>query len=268
MKSTQFILCLDIDGTLIDRDKHLHPKDAGILGQIPKVIQLILTTGRTLPSAKGILHELGLFTETPLALPGVFMNGGIAYLPGEIVCVQHPFSSNTRVTLINLAQAFPRTGFIFFSQTSGYILNCTPFTEHIASIHHLNARASHIYDIPEKIIKVEVLDSDPHLLHEIQLQAESLPIQCAYSLPYAFEINPSGITKAKTLHTLLNAMGLNELPIIVAGDAENDLALFDIGDISYAPSTALPAIRDRANHIIQVEEEGLLTPILKHIQFR
>jgi len=266
MKSTQFILCLDIDGTLIDRDKHLHPKDAEILGQIPKEIQLILTTGRTLPSAKGILHEKGLFTESPFVLPGVFMNGGIAYLPGEVVCVQHPFSPITRETLIELAKAFPQTGFIFFSQTSGYILNNTPFAEHIVSIHHLNARASRISDIPDQIIKVEVLDSDPHLLHKIQLQTESLLVQCAYSLPYAYEINPSGITKAKTLHTLLNAMGLIELPIIVAGDAENDLALFEIGDISYAPSTALPAIRDRADHIVYVEKEGLLTPILKQLQ--
>ena len=55
---------------------------------------------------------------------------------------------------------------------------------------------------------------------------------------------------------------------MVAGDGENDLALFDLATLSVAPASSPPAIRARADRILDVREEGLLTPILREIGAR
>ena len=73
---------MDVDGTLIDVDEKIHPKDVALLQDFPEDLQPFLTTGRSLHGAKGVLQQNGLFEGKPLSLPGVFMNGGAAYHAG------------------------------------------------------------------------------------------------------------------------------------------------------------------------------------------
>jgi hydroxymethylpyrimidine pyrophosphatase-like HAD family hydrolase len=108
-----------------------------------------------------------------------------------------------------------------------------------------------------------ILDQNHNTLAEIKQLAAGLPIEGAYSLPFAFEINPPGITKANTLVSLLTTMGLDDLPVYIVGDGENDLSLFMKSVMSFAPSSAHPAVLTAADHIIPREKNGLLRPILE-----
>ena len=60
MTDRKAILCLDIDGTLIDAQGDVHPEDIQAINTLPDDLQLILTTGRMLHSAKGVLKQNGL----------------------------------------------------------------------------------------------------------------------------------------------------------------------------------------------------------------
>lgn len=257
---------MDIDGTLIDSKARVHPQDAQILENFPESIQPVITTGRILHSVKGVLQENGLFKVFNFPLPGVFMNGGIAYLPHEELCTIHAFAPQTREAIIRLAMDFPDTAFTFFTIGCVYLVNPNSFGEHISRLHYLDAHESDPSEVPEEVIKVMILESDPQVLKQIQNAAQDLNAEMAHSLPYAYEINPSGVNKANTLITLLKTMGLDKLPIYVAGDAENDLALFDLSQTSFAPATAQQSVLDRADHIIQHEKEGLLNPILAYLK--
>lgn len=265
MKEKQAILCIDIDGTLINSKYEIHPRDIQILLKFPEVIQPILTTGRSLQSAKGVLQANGLFTAIPLPLAGVFMNGGVAYLPNEVLCVQHSFPPQTRDALITLAANNPRTTFSFFSIDAVHLVNTNPFSEHIAHRNYLNAHIADAWDVPQNIIKVMVIEQSRRMIEKIKMASKKLEIEMAYSLPYLFEINPSGITKAETLRVLLKKIQLDDLPIFVVGDAENDLSLFELARESIAPETAHTSILARSNHIIPQNKDGLLMPILGHI---
>jgi hydroxymethylpyrimidine pyrophosphatase-like HAD family hydrolase len=52
---------------------------------------------------------------------------------------------------------------------------------------------------------------------------------------------------------------------VVAGDGENDLTLFEMATLSFAPLDSPPAIRTRADRVLDVRKEGLLAPILEEI---
>ncbi len=256
------ILCMDIDGTLIDAEERIHPRDIQMLQHLPRNVQPLFTTGRILHSAKGVLQKNRLFQSSRLPWPGIFMNGGAAYLPDEKYCLSHTFNPETKRHLIQLAAEFPKTAFTFFTIDSVYLVNPTPFAEDIAKRHYLAAQAASGSTIPDDVVKVMVLEPQTERISQIEAQARVLHAEMAYSLPYAYEINPPNITKARSLKTLLAAMDMDLLPVYAVGDAENDLPMFEIAVASFAPDTADPKVTSIATMVIPRDERGIIEPVL------
>ena len=265
MPNLTAILCIDIDGTLIDEKEQLHPSDIAILQSFPANIQPVLTTGRILHSAKGVLQKFNLFNGRPIPLPGVFMNGGVAYLPGERIILQHTFNHAMRQKLLVVAERHPHSCFTFFALDAVHLINPNPFGRYISDLHYLAAQDTSASELPKEIVKLMVLDENVDSLSQIAQETAGLDAEMAYSLKFAYEINPPGITKANSLQVLLKTMRIEHLPVFVVGDAENDLSLFRLAVQSFAPDTAHQAALDHADRIISREPDGILTPILQQI---
>ena len=106
----------------------------------------------------------------------------------------------------------------------------------------------------------------PAELDLIRQAATGMKAEMAVSLPFIFEFNPPGITKANTLLQLLKELELETVPIFSAGDGENDLSLFDIAKQAFAPDSARPIVLEKANKVIFRNKNGLLEPILDQIR--
>ena len=266
MTSPKAILCLDIDGTLIDDNEQVHPVDYKLLNDFPTSIHLIFTTGRPLGSAKGVLHANDLYQDVHLPLPGVFMNGTIAYLPGEKLAFEHHFSERIHQVLINLAKRFRESTFAFFTPSVVYLVNPNKFSIYVANKHYLSFEECKPQDIPQKINKMMVIEDDKKKLKQIKEQTFEIKAEIAYSLPYLLEFTPMGIDKPSGLINLLPKLSFERHhPIYAAGDGQNDLGLFNLAEISFAPSTAHHSIQKMADRIIHREENGILLPILEAI---
>jgi Cof subfamily protein (haloacid dehalogenase superfamily) len=259
------VLCLDIDGTLTDQDGKIHPRDVAILKDFPSDIQLVIATGRPLSSVRGILNEYGIFPSGPFPLPGIFLNGGIALLPGEKPIVEHFLSPALRDEISLLPGKFTNTTFTFFSDNQTYLINPNTFSRFITARDHLSIREVTSSGLPKKVIKVMVIEEDRNIIDRIKTQIHNLDAEMGTSLPYLFEINPPGINKARTLSELLTLMGLDHLPVYAAGDGENDIATMELADKFYTPSTANEHVQNQADHIIDRQKEGMLAPILAEI---
>ncbi|MBW6467152.1 MAG: Cof-type HAD-IIB family hydrolase [Brevefilum sp.] len=262
----QAILCMDLDGTLVDEQVRLHPNDVDILSHFPKNILPVIATGRDLQSVKSILQENGLYLNMPFPLAGVYMNGGVTYLPGEVICQTKTFSPQARQAVISLADSFPRTAFTFFGVNQVYLVNPNPFGREVGQMHHFTLQETDLTGLPDEIVKVMVVESDPNLMIKVKQSSQGLPATMATSLAYTYEINPLGINKADGLLRLLKTLHLDGIPIFAAGDAENDLCLFAAAHTSFAPTTAYPQVMEQADQLITRDQAGLLTHILKHIQ--
>jgi len=259
------VLCLDIDGTLTDHDMKIHPNDIGIIQDFPEFVLPILATGRDLVSAKKILAENQIFENTSLPLPGIFMNGGASYLSGEKLLISHNFSPETLKTLINLVKAYPDSIFGFFGTSSVYFLNRLPEIHRNPRIQILSPQELDDKALPETIVKMIVVEQEKSKIKAIEKSALELKAEIVYSLPYILEFTPPGINKAVGLSPLLQELSLEHVPVFTAGDGQNDLGLFNYAVKSFAPSYAHPTILEQADHIIDREKEGMLTPILNII---
>jgi HAD superfamily hydrolase (TIGR01484 family) len=145
------------------------------------------------------------------------------------------------------------------------MINSTHFSEHISKIHYLSSQDVDVKSLPENVVKMMVMEHDKTKLQQVWKKAVGIEAEMVYSLPYLLEFTPLGISKAAGLLPLTQALSIDNLPIYTAGDGQNDLALFELARKSFAPSSAHPAVLEKADHIIERDSEGILTPILNLI---
>ncbi|HKH77506.1 MAG TPA: HAD family hydrolase, partial [Rubrobacteraceae bacterium] len=115
------------------------------------------------------------------------------------------------------------------------------------------------------LVKLVVTAQDPEAVGRFEAETADLPLERTYSLPNMLELGPAGVHKGSGLAALLDYTGHAPREVVVAGDGENDLALFEMATLRFAPADSPPAIRARADRILDVREEGLLAPILREI---
>jgi len=114
--------------------------------------------------------------------------------------------------------------------------------------------------------KLMCISDQPNQLQKFAKAASDHNLEGVYSLNTVYELTPKSVDKGIGLQKLFEAMKLKPDLFIAAGDGENDLALFRIADITFAPSTSPDIIRRNADQITDWENSGILEPILKKLQ--
>jgi HAD superfamily hydrolase (TIGR01484 family) len=253
------IFIFDLDGTLLNEERRLHPRDREILLSRRDLI-LIPATGRTLDSVRGSFKENGLWSDASIPLPMITQNGSMNYLPGEVEQSFFPFDDDLLKELISFTRHFPQIPALLMSRNE------------IHTLHTEAADPNELWDfngLPLKdsgrgmqFSKLLFFSSRPEELREVEDASASFPVERVYSTPVFFEITPLGINKGKGVRELLAGMGLVGGAVYAAGDGGNDLPLFALADRTFTPSRASLDFQGWVDHVIDWQERGLLEPMI------
>ncbi len=257
----ELVVCFDFDGTLVDGEGRIHPRDVEILGSDVRAT-LVPATGRPLHAVRYVLNRHGLFEDGPVPFPLVLENGAAVYEAGERLREQHPFVPDVQATLMEAMLASPQVTFLLFSldtvrmlwpseagwqMVRRFVLSTRPFFRET--------------DAGAPLTKVVSIAETPEPLGTFADGVADLPLERAYSLPTVLEFTRVGVDKGRGLRALLGERPAGTR-LVVAGDGENDLPLFDLADLSFAPEDSPDAIKARSDRVLDVRKEGLLAPIL------
>lgn len=89
----------------------------------------------------------------------------------------------------------------------------------------------------------------PHETEVIEtIAAQGLDLQVIFNKG-AVMVLPSGVNKATGLGVALDQLGISDRNVIGVGDAENDHAFLERCELSVAVANALPAVKDRCDHV-------------------
>ena len=110
----ELVICFDFDGTLVDGEGRIHPRDVEVLGSDVRAT-LVPATGRPLHAVRHVLSQHGLFQDGPVPFPLVLENGAAVYETGERLREQHPFVPDVQAALMGAMLASPRVTFLLFS---------------------------------------------------------------------------------------------------------------------------------------------------------
>jgi HAD superfamily hydrolase (TIGR01484 family) len=258
----ELVICFDFDGTLVDGEGRIHPRDVEILGSETPVT-LVPATGRPLHAVRHTFERHGLFADRPVPFPLVLENGAAVYEAGERLRAQHPFTPDVQGAFIEAMLASPRVTFLLFSLNTVRML--WPSEAGWQMVRRF-ALSTEPYSWEEgadaPLTKVVSIAETPAPLRAFAAETADLALERAYSLPTVLEFTRVGVDKGRGLEALLGERPAGTR-LVVAGDGENDLPLFDLADLSFAPEDSPVAMKARADHVVDVSENGLLKPVLR-----
>ena len=260
------VVCVDFDGTLVDHEGRIHPADVEIL-RSERSVSFVPATGRPLHSVRRTLQRHGLFVDEKIPFPLVLENGSAVYKENEELLRQRSFEPELQDELMHAVRAAIWASVLLFSLDSARALRANETLWALVRRFDLDAQAFDIdEELPQPLCKIAVTAEDPEHIHAFQAEISGLPLEQTYSLPDVLEVAPVGVHKGLGLADLLENAGRVDAEVVVVGDGENDLALFDQATVSFAPESSPPAIQARADRVIDIGKEGLLTPLLREIQ--
>jgi HAD superfamily hydrolase (TIGR01484 family) len=254
------VFIFDLDGTLLNEERRMHPRDREVLLSRSDLV-LIPATGRTLTSVKTSFAENDLWADVSIPLPMITQNGSMNYLPGELEQSFFPFENNLLRELVAFTRRFPHIPALLMSKNS------------IHTLHTEAADPEELWDfggLPladwgrgQQFSKVLFYSSRPEELCEVEEASAAFPVERVYSTPVFFEMTPQGVNKGKGVGELLPALGLEGANIFAAGDGGNDLPLLKLADRTFTPSRASLDFQGWVDHVVNWEERGLLEPMIE-----
>ena len=259
------VICFDMDGTLLDGSGDMHPNDREILKSDRQHI-FIPATGRSLAAVRRLFQKNQLFEHGPLPIPVILQNGSLVYLPGEQPHAYRAFPEETQDRLLAAMLNEPELNFWLFGENFLHTLWPTPFGQALSEDFDLEIQPFPHDGPPAQYSKIIALSEDPRQLADFARNPALDGVELSYSRSTLLEINPAGVNKGTALANLLEALGLDQPELYVAGDGGNDLPLFELSENSFAPLDAQLQVKERARYMIDTQKEGLLAPILRLVE--
>ncbi|MFN0060646.1 MAG: HAD family hydrolase [Planctomycetota bacterium] len=253
-------IVLDLDGTLVGEDGHIHPRTLAELRRIAAAGTVVMVaTGRSEGSAAAVLEELGLET------PAILYNGAAAYCPRK----RQLLSSRTMglELLEKILRYADECGHARVVMCAGAKYALAPRTQ---------AEQLALNDFKQLVlvddaglrrtdaIRVTLLSSEyampgdfevelkRHVSEDVYLTSFPLRLLPAHraSPLTVLDIHPPCLGKAEALVLLEQCYGIAAHEVIAVGDATNDLPMLERAGLSVAMELSMPEVYAVADRVI------------------
>ena len=256
------LIAIDIDGTLLDNDHQLHPRnEAAIQVAVQEGVQVILATGRMRSSCEWIIDQLGLQT------PGIFIQGlHIADSQGRRI-----YGDWLDTAVLNHFLGFAdeySLSFVAFADHEILTLRRDMYTDLVAKyetpalieVEDVTAVPIHkliIFSEPARIQDVR-----PSLAEHMRGRADVLITQ-----PEMLEIMPTGTSKGSGLAWLSESIGIPLAETMAIGNAENDIEMLRLAGLSVAVGNAMEAVKEVSTHQVASNNEAGVAEAIERFVF-
>lgn len=249
---TPKLICIDVDGTLLDRKHAVGDRTkTALAAAIEAGHHLALVSGRSPQSLGAIKEELAL----PLAL-GTF-NGALTMDKTDTIIDQHPIEySIAQKLLLDLEESelvfFLYTNYRWYAHThttwfdkeerlsksKGTITSLTELEEHLSG--------------EEQPYKLLAMHEDPHYIEtktKLLQKTYGDEINIFTSHPNYIEIIPLATHKGRSLNALASHYRIAREHTVVIGDYYNDVPMFQAAGLAIAMGNAPLAVREHAHRV-------------------
>jgi len=266
------LIFFDMDGTLLNAESRLSDYTAETLIRMRSAgVSYTIATGRTLQAA------LGPLDGHRFVLPLILKNGVIIWCPEQEAYSHSHLLSQQEVSHVLAAMTVQEiTPFVFTLESDG-----RHAVYHGTLKNEMEGRMAQLFE-DERQLPLEPLSAMPDSSSVICLSAMGPDEQVQVVIDGVadepglvsytgtaiqnqklrwMDIHHSNGSKGDGVTTLRRELGYDQ--VIVFGDGENDLSMFEVADESYAPANAQAAVKSKATGIIGHHDEDGVARFLR-----
>ncbi len=262
MKSNQYLILSDLDGTLLNKDGQLTPETVAYVQHLTQEGHLFcIATGRPLRGAMRVYKELGIKTVMANNNGSSFCNPTDPnYIPVNLA-----FSSNIAKQILshpivcshitNALVESDNTGYMIKDETNPIVRECIRDVFHIdieRGVAVLDKQFSQLtHDVNSILLTVNDIGVFDEIVYYVKGIAPTLVIRkwSMESMGYIIEINSAFADKALAMGYLASYYGIPRERIIAFGDGDNDMNMLNNATYGFAMKNATMAAKLSSRHI-------------------
>lgn len=266
------LILADLDGTLLDEEKHLTPRSRAALERAAGAgAQVVIATGRFFGGVPDFLKEL------PFLRYFILMNGAKVYdRQADQVLYRAEIPLETAQALYRLLDPLGCTVDCYQNDRGmmprKYLEHLEHYIPDPVARMIIAPNRTPVDDLPaamaqggDTVQKMQCFFPDLALRPQVmKLLDEKFPqlIQ-SISLPTNLEFNAPGATKGDALEALCRHLGLDLLESAAFGDGTNDLTMIQKAGVGVAMANAAPEVLANANLVAPSNREDGVAQILE-----
>lgn len=266
------LLALDLDGTVLNDEKHISPRTAAALAEaITRGVTVVPATGRT---ASGISPEF-------LSLPGVryavISNGArVEDLAAGKTLYRKYLPVGLALQAYDLLAEYDCT-IDLFQDGKGYTTaeNVAAFEARVPAnlLPYLRSSRTLVGDMrgflarqTEGVEKLTMFFQKEEERRQAWSRMEALGLTVVSSLPRNMELNAAGVNKGAGLLALAGALGIPPEATMACGDGGNDTAMLQAAGVGVAMGNAFDEVKAAADFVTATNnEDGVALAVEKFI---
>lgn len=261
------LICMDIDGTLLNDDKSIPSRVNESLQRAYKQgVHIALVTARMPEGTRKIEEQLGI--------PCIKSCNAGAYILMKEQCI---FNKMMRPEILELLEekvsGKEHIPFWIFQGEDWYVTGMNSFVERemevigycpeIAAAGQLAAKWKLKGMGPNKLL----IAAEPELLQKIREDIEEIKfseISIARSSDVFLEISPENVTKGTALSVICRELGIDVKESIAFGDQEMDIPLIETAGVGVAMGNAIDELKRAADYVTKSNNEGGIADALEY----
>lgn len=264
------MICLDIDGTLLNSDHKISPKTKEVIQIVSKEmhIPVILVSAR-LP--RGILF---LLQELNISNPIICYSGALT------MDEKNNIISNITIPVSGVKQIYQLAKEMgihvsLYKDDEWYVENIDEWSDQEGIITRMSPSITN-FDVlfkqwekentgPNKIMCMAEPDQIEALNNKTKINSLN-NLSIYLSKPTYLEVMPGSASKTSAIEVLCEKYGIQRSEVIAIGDNYNDINMIEFAGIGIAMGNAPEAVKQYADDItLTNDEDGVAEAIKKHI---
>lgn len=257
------LLCIDIDGTLLNDNKQLLPKvKESVRNVSEKGIQVALVSGRMPAGVEIIEKKLGIECIK-------ICNAGTYILKGSS-CISAAYVSNDDMRSIYHRYAQTRKMPLWiFEERDWYVtdvdkfvrweMSIVPYKPQVVDLEELAEKWEEEGKKPNKLLVASDVKQIQEIHQKMRQDIEDgifRNIAMARSADTFIEIFPGGVNKGSALRSVCRELGIRVEETIAIGDQELDIPMIEAAGVGIAMGNAIPELKAKADFVTKTNNEA------------
>lgn len=248
----EVLVCLDVDGTLVDADGNIFPGAQDLVSISKPGVAVALCSARPPISLHRLSRSCG-GCEFIIGYQGAI---GCSTKPGRSTLWRETIPPEIVTKIVDIAYRHSLDAW-FFDEESWYCDSMTPAVYREESIIRLTPKILGV--APLNLLKISLIEEEscksitslnPALIESIS------NVEGFLSHPYMLEIVSKTVGPLKGVDQLRNFIGNPEIEIICVGDAQNDLGMLSIADMALTFEDSILAKNQMGIRTVPSPENG------------
>lgn len=262
------LVCIDIDGTLLNDEKKIPEQVKECLRNLSdQGIRIALASGRMPAGIDLIEKELGIECIK-------ICNAGAYILVGEKCIAEECLSNNTMRDVYRMfaeKNGIPmwifQKRYWFVTAIDKFIkreVEIIPYQPEIVVLDQLAEKWDREDKRPNKLL----LAAEPEKTDAIYREMKAhnwRDIDMARSAYTFIEIFPKGIDKGKALKTVCRKLDIDPKATIAIGDQELDIPMIEAAGVGIAMGNAIASLKEKADFVTRTNNEAGVAYALEHL---